>query len=142
LSGEWWKEDNGPMLAYVQSTNRPVGLIPTSPASYSIADPVDQTRQALTRHLARSLSPRAYPLYRSFPETAPKVWDVFRFGLQNTKGDQRMILLLSVASGLLGMAIPLATGLIFDTIIPSNYRPQLWFIALVLLAAGGSSVIF
>ena len=142
LSGEWWKEDNGPMLAYIQATNQPVLLAPTSPTSYSMANPAERTRQAVTRHLAQSLSPRAYSLYRSFPETSPKIWDVFRFGLQNTQGDQRMILLLSLAGGLLGMAMPLATGLIFDTIIPSNYRPQLWFIALVLFVAGGSSVIF
>jgi NHLM bacteriocin system ABC transporter ATP-binding protein len=142
LSDEWWTEDNGPMLAYVQATSRPVALLPDSPTSYSLADPVDRTRRAVTRDLAHSLNPRAYSLYRSFPETSPKVWDIFRFGLQNTKGDQRMILLLSLAGGLLGMAMPLATGVIFDTIIPSNYRPQLWFIALVLLAAGGSAVIF
>jgi ATP-binding cassette subfamily C protein len=142
LSGQWWKEDNGPMLGYIQATNRPVVLLPTSPTSYSLLDPVDRTRQPLSQDLAHSLNPRAYSLYRSFPETSPKVWDIFRFGLQNTKSDQRMILWLSMAGGLLGMAMPLASGLIFDTVIPSNYRPQLWFIALVLLVAGGCTVVF
>ena len=142
LSGDWWREDNGPMLGFIQETNRPVALLPDSPTSYSIADPADQTRQDLTRDLAHSLSPGAYALYRSFPETSPSVWDVFRFGLQNTKEDQRMVLLLSLSAGLLGLAIPLATGLIFDSVIPSDYRSQLWFVAAVLLVAGCSCVIF
>jgi len=142
LSGEWWKQDSGPMLAYAQATNRPVALLPTSAAHYTLADPVDQTRQSLTAALAQSLNPVAYTFYRPFPESAPTVWQMFQFGLQGTKTDQRMIVLLSIAGGLLGMAMPLATGLVFDTVIPSNYRPQLWFIALALLVASFASVIF
>lgn len=142
LKGEWWKQDSGPMLAYLRANNRPVALLPTSSSRYALADPVDQSRATVTRDVAQSLNPIAYTFYRPFRENTPTLAEVFRFGFQGTGPDLRAFLLLSVVSGLLGMALPLATGVVFDTVIPGNYRSQLWFIALALLLAGVCSVIF
>src|SRR5262249_31792273 len=40
LSGEWWRGDNGPMLAFHKDDDRPLALLPTSARGYELADPV------------------------------------------------------------------------------------------------------
>ena len=39
LRGEWYKEDCGPILGFMEEDDRPVALIPVSPDTY-ILDPV------------------------------------------------------------------------------------------------------
>jgi len=142
LTGQWWREDNGPLLAFLQETNQPVALLPASASSYVLADPANQIRQAVTPDLARALNPTAHTFCRPFPDTALRVWEVFQFGLQNTRADLLRVLLLSLAVGVLGLAMPLATGLVFDVVIPSVMKPQLAFLALGLLVAAFASVAF
>src|SRR5207248_5463047 len=48
LSGDWWREDNGPILGVMQETNGPVALLPNPPTSYCLPDPASQTRQVVT----------------------------------------------------------------------------------------------
>jgi NHLM bacteriocin system ABC transporter ATP-binding protein len=142
LNGEWWRQDNGPILGFLEESNRPVALLPTSATDYALVDPVAHSRTSLTADVARSLNPVGYTFYRPFAETAPKVLDIFRFGFANTKLDQRSVLLMSLAAGVLGMATPLAMGLVFDSILPSADHSHLLFVAFGLLVAAFSAVVF
>jgi NHLM bacteriocin system ABC transporter ATP-binding protein len=142
LTGEWWRQDNGPILAHLKEDNQPVALLSPSADAYVLADPLEGTCKAVTADLAESLHPIAYTFYRPFPETPLTAWNVLRFALHGTRDDQRMILLLSVVTGLLGIAMPLATGLVIDTVIPSDYLSQLWFVTLGLLVISFASIIF
>jgi NHLM bacteriocin system ABC transporter ATP-binding protein len=145
LRGEWWRADNGPLLAY-REDGQPVALLPTSPAgalaltglcphSYELFDPVAQTRTPVIPEVAASLAPLAHVFYRPFPERSLTVPDLIRFGFRGGKSDLRMVALMGVAAGVLGMAIPLATGVLFDSVIPGAERGQLLQVGLALFVS-------
>lgn len=142
LRHEWWLQDNGPMLAFTEEGRQPVAVLPVSATRYVMVDPVRQTQQPLTAALAQSLHPTAYTLQRPFPDASLKVMEVLRFGLHNARPDLVMVVTMSLAGGLLGTALPLAVGLIFDSVIPNSARPQLWFIVVGLFVAGCTAALF
>ena len=113
------------MLGYLKENNQPVALLPTSSHAYELADPIARTRQTVTTDSAQSLKPLAFTFYRSLPNRALKVWDVVKFGLQGTRKDIITVLLIGLGGGVLGLLMPIATGVIFDTIIPGAERRQL-----------------
>ena len=60
LRGEWWRDDNGPFLGYrfldeERKQRRPVALLPVTPKSYEMVDPVDKSRVAVTPAIAARL---------------------------------------------------------------------------------------
>ena len=44
LRNEWWNDDNGPMLGFLGEGQYPVALLPTSPHSYILCDPISHAR--------------------------------------------------------------------------------------------------
>ena len=142
LSGDWWQQDNGPLLAFLQESNQPVALLPTSATSYAIADPTEGTRERVTLEIAQSLQPTAYTFYRPFPDKPLQVWDVFKFGLLNARADLLMVMLMGLAGGALGALTPIATGLIFDWVIPRAEQTDLLYLTSGLVVAAVAAVIF
>lgn len=135
LKGDWWRHDNGPFLAYMEEDGRPVAVIPVRECSYEVYDPLHQTKLSLTDALIRSLKPFAYVFYRPLPDRTVSVKDLLSLGLSGrSKKDIAMIMLLGVAGGILGMLIPVTTGILFDSVIPSADRGQLLQISAFLLA--------
>jgi hypothetical protein len=84
LQGDWWKQDSGPMVAFLNADNRPVALLPrsVSGSGYDLFDPVEDTRVRVNRGKAGRLSGIAYVFYRPFPHRALSGWEVLRSGLQ------------------------------------------------------------
>jgi NHLM bacteriocin system ABC transporter ATP-binding protein len=142
LKGEWWRTDNGPLIAFREADEAPVALLPLSPTRYELADPQVSGRVEVTTEGAASLSGLAYSFYRPLPGRALRAWDLIRFGLHGCSKDATWILLLAVASGALALVTPLATGFLFDTAIPSARTGDIWLIALVLLVTATTTVAF
>lgn len=142
LRGKWWRTDSGPMLAYMNDDQRPVALIPASVRRYEIHDPTHKTRQTLTAARAREVAPTAYAFYQTLPNKVLTARDLLNFGLRTARGDLAMVLAMGVAGGLLATLIPLVTGRIFDTIVPTADRFQLVQFTLLLLAAALAMAIF
>lgn len=132
LAENWWRQDNGPLLAFQGEDKRPVALLPTSPSSYEVVDPADASRTPVSEANVSSLQTFGYCFYRSFAPRALSPRDVLAFGLAGTGRDWLAVILLGIAGGLLGMLIPIAIGLIFGDIIPNQHRDQLLFLALAL----------
>src|SRR5262249_47643317 len=133
---------HGPLLAYVEADNRPVALLPTSPRSYRLVDPAARTSQPVTPALAASLALFGYTFYRPLPERPLGVGDLVRYCLGVARGDLVMVLLMGAAVGLLGLATPIATALLFDEVIPGAERDQLWPLALGLVVAALAAAAF
>ncbi|MCL6612781.1 MAG: NHLP bacteriocin export ABC transporter permease/ATPase subunit [Peptococcaceae bacterium] len=143
LKGEWHTQDNGPLLAFTADDNRPVALIPLSPCRYQLHDPADNTTQPVDRQTARRLKPFAVAFYRPFPNKVLKLRDVLIFGSENCwKRDLLTVILMGVAGGLLSMVIPVATGIILDTIIPGGEKAQLLQMAFFLGASALAGLLF
>jgi NHLM bacteriocin system ABC transporter ATP-binding protein len=139
LKGAWWKQDNGPLLAFRPSEtgNAPavaLALIRCGRA-YFVSDTEKGTRDRLTPELAASIAPKAVMIYRPFPPR-PLGWsDLLLFGLHGTWRDVFTMLAVGAATGLLALLMPVATGILFDTIIPGAQRGQLYQMAIMLFAA-------
>jgi ATP-binding cassette subfamily C protein len=125
LKGEWWKEDNGPLLAFEESDNRPVALLPRSSGSYDLYDPADGRTSPVNPEVAARLKPFAYVMYRPFAHKSLTAWDLLKFGLRGCTREIAVIAIMGVAAGIMAIVLPYATGIIFDTLIPGAARTQL-----------------
>jgi len=143
LKGEWWCQDNGPLLAYREEDGYPVALLPLTPSVYELHDPVKQTHVHITADCAATLKPVAHMFYRSFPDRGLSLFDIIKFSMATTwKRDLVIICLMGITGGLLSLAIPVATGILFDNVIPSADRSQVWPVILLLLVGAGTGFIF
>ena len=143
LKGEWWTQDSGPLLAYMEDDNRPVALVPISPNKYKLYDSVNKTNILVDNQVAEGIKPFATAFYRPFPNAKISAKDLLLFGMESTwKRDLVTVLLMGVLGGLLGMLIPVATGIIFDSVIPAGERLQLLQIGLFLAASALTTMLF
>lgn len=143
LKDRWWRSDCGPLLAFLEDGDRPVALLPLSKIRYQLFYPETGERVIINDQIARTVKPFAYSFYRSLPPKVLKALDLLRFGFQSAwKSDFAIILILGLLGGLLGMITPIATGFIFDTIIPQAERAQLTQLGLFLLTSAAAGFLF
>jgi NHLM bacteriocin system ABC transporter ATP-binding protein len=144
LHGEWWHQENGPLLAFEgeQAFEHPVALLQRTFREYELCDPVRQTRTLVTRQVAETLHPFAYAFYRPFPARALSAWDLVRFGFQGNRSDLRTFLLAGVAGGTLALLVPLTTGWLLNELIPDNEFSQISQVFAALLVSAIASTAF
>ncbi len=142
LKGIWWQEDSGPVLAYRQQTLDPVALLPAGVNRYLLRDPLTGQDTPVTAEVARTLAPVGHTFYRSFPFRAVNAWDMLRFGLFGNRRDLLLVLAMGMAGGLLGIIVPVFTGIIIDTVIPAARRDQLVQLSALLLVAAVAAALF
>ncbi len=161
LAGDWWRQDNGPLLAFQQQVHgqkdegqnraedgaaspsaEPVALLPTSPTSYDLVAPATRRRTPVTADVAAGLEAFGYCFYRPFAHRALTALQLFRFGLIGSRRDWLVVVVLGLASGLLGMLTPVAMGWIFDHIIPDGNRSELLLLVAALTASAVGVALF
>jgi len=141
LKGRWWEEESVPMVGFYQQRNRPVALLP-SRQGYEVVNPATRERKAVTAALAEELRGGATVFYRPFPHKALTALDLASFGARGCRGDLLTILLVGMATGMLGVATPVLTGIIFDTIIPGARRRTLAEFTLFLVCSAVATALF
>jgi ATP-binding cassette subfamily C protein len=142
LKGEWWTQDNGSLLAFLEDGNKPVALLQRSARSYEYLDPVANVRIPVNREVAATLNPFAYALYRPFPAIALNAIDLLKFGLLGCSRELVTIILMGIVAGLMGAISPYVTGIVFDRFIPGAERAQLIGMAIFLLVIAASTALF
>ena len=142
LKGDWWRRENGPLVAYRKSDEQSVALLPRSPTVYEIVDERSQTRETLTESAAAGLLPFAHSFYRPFAARSLSFWQLFRFAIKGSRRDWIVVALMGLAGSLLGLATPIVTGWIFDWIIPGAQRSQLLLAILALTVCAVASALF
>lgn len=142
LKGEWWKRDNGPLLAFEEKDNRPVALLPRSIRSYEIYDPSEERTYSVDQEVAARLKPFAYVMYRPFTYKSLSAWDLLKFGLKGCSREIAVIVIMGIAAGIMGVVTPYATGIIFDTLIPGAARGQLLEVAAFLFMIAVAAALF
>lgn len=125
LKGKWWKDNHGPLLGKLIDSDSPVALIPDRSGSYQLHDPATGEKVPLDWAVREKLGSRAFMFYRPFPAGPLTTWSLFSFGLAGCWQDIRLILLLAIGSGIVGALIPMATGVLYDSVIPSANRSLL-----------------
>jgi ATP-binding cassette subfamily C protein len=142
LRGQLWEGDNGPMLGFIEDGMRPVALIPTSTAAYEMEDAQARSRTPITLTVANRLAPFAYTFYRPFPVQAMQLLDLLRFGSRGVRQDMRTVWMTGLVIGVLGLVLPIMTGLVFDHIIPNAEADQLLQVGLGLLIIALAGALF
>ncbi|MBN1219847.1 MAG: NHLP bacteriocin export ABC transporter permease/ATPase subunit [Anaerolineae bacterium] len=142
LRDDWWRRDNGPLLAYRIEERQPVALLPTSSRSYDLYNPVTQSRQPVTAAVAETVYPFAHIFYRPLPDRVLTSLDLLKFGLPAVRQELTLIGLIGLLIGLLGLVNPKLTELLFDNVIPGADRNQLLQLTLGLLAVAVGKTLF
>ncbi len=142
LKKDWWKTDNGPLLSYLKHNGAPVALIPVSATKYMLNNPAERGKTVVDENVTRNIEDFGFTFYRSFPTHAVTALKLMRFGLKGCVKDIIMLAVMGMAGGLLGMAIPLATGLLFDSIIPQAERGQILQIGFALIVSALAAAVF
>lgn len=143
LSGEWWKTDNGPFLAFLAESNAPVAVLPVTDRSYIMVNPKDNTEVTVAPGTAMSLKPGAYMFYRALPNKKLSLKDLLGFCAgSSVKKDVLIMLLIGIMGGVLDTFIPIANGILFNRIIPEGERSQLIQMAFILISLGVSGCLF
>ncbi len=147
LRDDWWRRDNGPLVAFrfldaEQKVKRPVALLPTSARSYEMVDPVELTRAPVDAAFAETLSGDAHMLYPPLPERPLGRGDLLRMAFKGRRREVLTILLMGAAGGLLGLLLPILTGQVFGNVIPSADRGQLGQITLALIVSALAGAVF
>jgi ATP-binding cassette subfamily C protein len=142
LRDGWWREDNGPLLGRWADRPVPLALLPARGGGYEAYDPADGSRTRVDEAAAARVGPTAYMLYRPFPAEPLRPLDVLRFGLHGCRPDVLTALAAALLGAVLGLVLPLATGMLFEHIIPGADRGQLLQMTLVLLAVALAGALF
>ena len=142
LRGQWWKEDNGPLLGFVAGNNQPIALLPRGKTRYRVFDPVLQQYENITEEVAKRIREVAYVFYRSLPVREIKIKDVIAFALRGSRADIATIVMMGIASGLMATLTPIFTGIIFDDIIPGAQRNALTQLTLFLIVSAFATALF
>ncbi|HEX2210129.1 MAG TPA: NHLP bacteriocin export ABC transporter permease/ATPase subunit, partial [Longimicrobium sp.] len=137
----WWRADNGPLLGRWADAPAPIALLPAR-EGYEAYDPAAGTRVKVDAALAARIGPTAYMVYRPFPAEALRPLDVLRFGFHGCRADLATTFAAATLGAMLGLVMPLATGMLFETIIPGADRGQLVQMTLVLLAVAFAGALF
>ncbi len=132
----WQQREHGPLLAFRGPKREPVALLPhRGRTHYVLIDPARNVEPVrVDTALASEIDSSAYVFLRPFPERAVGVWDLLKFGLRHSGVDALQILAFGFAGGILAGTIPLATAILYGTIIPGAMRPQLVTMGFALLA--------
>lgn len=142
LTGRWWTQDNGPLVGYRQD-GEPVALLPTSPTTYALHEPAesrDVTR--ITADVAAGLRTVAHTFYPNLPNRAVTPLDVFKFCFRQCRTDLITTAITGALGGLIATAIPVATGYLFDDVVPSHQSSQLVQVCLAIMAAAFTATVF
>ncbi|MBU1172317.1 MAG: NHLP bacteriocin export ABC transporter permease/ATPase subunit [Proteobacteria bacterium] len=142
LKGNWIKRDGGPMLAFYEEGMQPVCLLPLRSNAYEAFDPLTGERRTMTEEESLRLSPMAFTFYKPFDSKPLTLMDICRMILWESKGDIYAVGILGTIVGLIGMATPVVTGIIFDSIIPEAARSRMTQIFFILFALALSTSLF
>ncbi|MBK5245955.1 MAG: NHLP bacteriocin export ABC transporter permease/ATPase subunit [Peptostreptococcaceae bacterium] len=135
MKGDWWKMDNGPLIAFDADDNRPFALIPVSPNKYEMVDVTKGITKILDRNSAQMFKPFAYTFYRPFPSRVIGLKDLIILSFQSASlRDILMIVGIGLLGGLIGMINPIATGIVIDSVVPQADSGQLLQIGVLLLS--------
>jgi len=142
LSGEWWKQDCGPLLAFRAEDGAPVALLPQAAHRYLQLNAATGAQESIGDGVAGAIQPFGYMFYRPFPDKLHSAIDVLLFSARGMGREFKVLLITALAGALLGMFTPIATMALIDTAIPDASRSLLFQMGLGLIGAAIGKSLF
>ncbi|MBV7539434.1 ATP-binding cassette domain-containing protein [Duganella sp. sic0402] len=129
LQGRWWRTDLGPLVA--QHDGRCVALLPDWRGHYRLHCRGAAPR-AVNATLASALGTGAHAVTLPLPARPLRAHDLLLIGLSLCRADLLTLAAAALLASLLGLLVPIATGAIIDTLVPSQMRGPLLMLGVML----------
>lgn len=141
LTGDWWREDVGPLVGHRALSGAPVALL-WRRGGYVAVQPSSGRRTPIEKANAAEFEPRAVMFYRPLPERVPGPLRLMRFSLHGTRGDLTGLLVSGLVTVLLGSLVPVATGKILGEYVPKAQEDLIVQVCLAIMLASVVSAAF
>ncbi len=151
LADGWWRRRGGDPLLGRKSGEKhePVALMPVRPRAglrgpaYELRDSTGHTRP-VDLELAGLIDPTAWIFYRALPDKRLEKSDLIRFSmsLPGLRRELAMVFLMALLGALLGLSIPVASGIIVDQVLPAADLSSLTIVCLFLVVLIVAAAIF
>ena len=139
----WRKNASGAMLTAFAENGKPVALIPAGARGYKYADPSTGRMVRVTSSSEKLFSGEAFAFYKAFPARAMTMKDLYGYLFANL---DRNGVIGYVGFGFLaaavGMLVPWINRILFSDIVAIGSVPALAAIAVFLVCASLSSLLF
>jgi NHLM bacteriocin system ABC transporter ATP-binding protein len=138
LRGDWWRRNVGPLVGWRDETHEPVALVPISPRRYFMIEPGKHAGRRVDAKVAAELAPEAMMFYAPLPALTGSIARLTGLCLWHGSADLVRIVLCALAIGAIGLATPLITEVLVDSVIPRTAMDELVYCAagLAMVAVG------
>lgn len=133
---QWWTTDGCALLAFRQSDNQPVVLIPRFFGRYWLVDPVGKTKTRMNAHQASLLQTEARMFYSPLPEHKLQTKDLARLALHHSSGNIIRLVLAGIPGGVLNIIPALALGFSVGIVFENGDENALLYVSLAVIAFG------
>jgi NHLM bacteriocin system ABC transporter ATP-binding protein len=135
LEGRWWREQAGPLLARTADGGASVALLPKGSGyiAYEHRDGAVRRIDRVGAAMAAEISPDAVMFYRPLPSGPVRILDLLRLVGVGSFGDLAVVVGITLATSGLVALVPILTGMIVGTVIPSFEQVQLLFVGAMLV---------
>ncbi|RSS78371.1 NHLP bacteriocin export ABC transporter permease/ATPase subunit [Streptomyces sp. WAC06614] len=134
LSGRWWAEDCGPLVARRAADGSAVALL-WRRGGYLLVDPATGARRRVDPGVRAALEPDAVMFHRPLPDGPPSLPRLLRFALHGTRAELRGLLLGGLVAVGLGACVPVATGTVLGAYVPRGESGLIVQTAVALMAS-------
>lgn len=139
LRAGWWKRDGLPLLGET-TDGAPVALVPTGSGNFKVIGELGT--KTVDAVIAATIRPSALQLYPMLDDRKLGLRDLVQFAARGLGPDVRRIVATSVLAAAAMALFPVATGVLFDSVVPVNDRSGLLQITLLLVATALGQSIF
>ncbi|MEW7281264.1 NHLP bacteriocin export ABC transporter permease/ATPase subunit [Aquimarina sp. 2201CG1-2-11] len=136
LRGVWWKEENGHLLAFLKEEKTPVALVQKDSYTYLLKNPQTGEEKVVTHEIAETLDPIGYMFFYSFNSPMASIKKIWNFAIKGVKIDARYLIIAALAGSLIGLLIPVLSGIMFDDVIPTADKSLLVEVFVILIMIG------
>ncbi|WP_051340893.1 NHLP bacteriocin export ABC transporter permease/ATPase subunit [Azospirillum halopraeferens] len=141
LPTAWWRRDIPSFVGSRKENGAPCAVLRRGHRRYEIVDG-DGSRHAVTADVARRLAPNGVALYCPLPARALKAGDLLETAFRGSGEDIVRAMLFTVMAVLLGLLVPVVTGVLVDESIPFAETTTIIHMALGLAAVAVGSAMF
>ena len=106
-------------MAFNKNDKSPVALIQNSPTSYVVHNLLNGEETVVNNEVADALNPIAYMFLAGFNESISSIKKLGKFALKGVKIDAKFLILAALTGSLIGLLVPILSGIMFDDVIPS-----------------------
>lgn len=134
LVDDWHKNDSGVIIGYYGEKKILSVFVPVEAGKYKLVNHDRPEGIAITDAIAAQIDKNAFECYAGFPATELKVLDMMKFIFRQCwLADYKTVIVISLFSGIIPLAMPLVTETIFADIIPILDRQGLATVTQVIM---------